>query len=227
MKYELKEIDIEQVKIKLNLEEFDLSYKTLQVLDFLNMNKDRLLKTNSYMLESFRFMNKEIIEELSREFSSKGYDNLEISDLSYEQYLLNKMGYPSHGFNPSNRIFMFIRRNNLIAEKLKTITYEDLASIRAVGYTIIKEFVDVLNAANIEHSIILPLSKEEKKQIKENEKQELIKILLELILSASNIDILDNPIDKIMFDDYKSYIETLTPKKIEDKIKKIQSKLNK
>ena len=227
MKYELKEIDIEQVKMKLNLEEFNLSYKTLQVLDFLNMEKNRLLKTNSYMLISYRFMTKEILEELANEFGSKGYDNLEISDLPYEQYLLHKMGYPSNGFTTSNRIFMFIRRNDITAEKVKTITYEELASIQAVGYTIIKEFVDTLNAANVEHSIILPLSREEKKQIKENEKQGLIQTLIELTLSASNIDVINNPIDKLIFEDYKTYIETLTSKKIEDKIRKIQSKLNK
>ena len=162
-------------------------------------------------------------EELSDEELKK----FEKSDLPYETYLLHKMGYPLHGFNPSNRIFLFIRRNDITAEKVKTITYEELASIRAVGYTIIKEFVDVLNAAKVEHSIILPLSREEKKKIKENEKQVLIQTLMELLLSTSNIDVINNSIDKLIFEDYKSYIETLTTKKIEDKIKKIQSKLNK
>lgn len=219
-------VDVETIKRELDLEEFDFSEYVFKVLYHLKFNKKRLLEADYFYLEGYKYVDDEVIKEIAEELKSKGYHNIEIINLSYGDYLLMQLGYPIDVFKVARKCDMIIRRNDLTFEKLKTSSYEELLAFEGMGDTKIRELVRGLEAANIEHTIVLPPSTEENRLAKQKAKEEASNALLELILTYSNLDI-KNPIDKQIYNDYKSYINSLTLKKIEDKLERFKSKISK
>ena len=219
-------VDVETIKRELDLEEFDFSEYVFKVLYHLKFNKKRLLEADYFYLEGYKYVDDEVIKEIAEELKSKGYHNIEIINLSYGDYLLMQLGYPIDVFKVARKCDLIIRRNDLTFEKIKTSSYEELLAFEGMGDTKIRELVRGLEAANVEHSIILPPSAEEIKLARQKAKEEASNALLELIITYSNLDI-KNPIDKQIYNDYKSYINSLTLKKIEAKLERFKSKISK
>lgn len=225
-KIENIEIDIETIKRELDLEDFELSEYTFKVLYHLDFNRKRLLEANYFSFKWYKYIDDDVIKEIAEELSSKGYNNIEIVNMSYGDYQLLQLGYPVDIFKVARKCDLIIRRNDLTFEKLKTSSYEELLAFEGMGDTKIRELVRGLEAANVEHSIILPPSLEEIKQAKVAAKEQVVNELLDLILTHSNLDI-KNPIDKIIYNDYKSHINSLTLKKVEEKLERFKSKISK
>ena len=219
-------VDIETIKRELDLEEFELSEYAFKVLYFLKFNRKKLFEADYFSFKWYKDIDDEVIEEIAEELKSKGHHNIEILDMSYGDYQLMKLGYPVDIFKVARKCDLIIRRNDLTFEKLKTSSYEELLAFEGMGDTKIRELVRGLEAANIEHTIILPPSADENRLAKKKAKEETSNELLELILTYSNLDI-KHPIDKQIYNDYKSYINSLTPKKIEDKLERYKSKISK
>ncbi len=225
-KIENIEIDIETIKRELDLEDFELSEYTFKVLYHLDFNRKRLLEANYFSFKWYKYIDDDVIKEIAEELHSKGYNNIEIVNMSYGDYQLMQLGYPVDVFKVARKCDLIIRRNDLTFEKLKTSSYEELLAFEGMGDTKIRELVRGLEAANIEHTIVLPPSTEENRLAKQKAKEEASNALLELIITYSNLDI-KNPIDKQIYNDYKSYINSLTLKKIEEKLERFKSKISK
>lgn len=207
---------------ELDLLEFNFDARVLKFLIKKNINKDKLINMEMkdfYVYDYYDYKN--IIYELLSQLKRAGYTKLKDSYYIKPKEIYHNLGYKDE-FKFPELLYNFVVNNGIPFERLTTMTYDELAKYKGLGYSGCEKIKTALNNLGF-YNIIMGKTLEQIKMDLKQQKKELAEKYINLVLSNSNLDSKNNKSDRLILNEFKKNVRKLPQTCLEKRMAKFNT----